>query len=420
VSLRDIEALLREKIGLHAESIGSGAIERAVRVRATACKLPDAAGYLRYIGTHPDELHDLIDEIVVRETWFFREPASFDLLRRRFALRDQTTGPYRILSLPCSTGEEPYSIAMTLLDAGGLSGFEVHAVDVSPVALETAERAVYTKNSFRHGMSGHEHHFEAVAGGMRVSASVRSRVRFTRGNVLDPLLYAGTTFDAVFCRNLLIYLDRPARTSALRNLQRLLRDDGVLFAGHSEASEIFSAGFRKLGDARSFAFIKPDPDAKLTPQRHPVSSTPPRGIALSGASGSPSSLRPGRPRRQTPAPITPAPAPLPVHTPVPPASLEQARALADRGDLDAARKTCEAHLASSGPSAEAYCLLGIVRNAAGDAQGALESFGKALYMDALHYESLVHAALIHETIGQTQQASQLRSRAAKAARKGAP
>ena len=115
-----IEALLKERIGLDAASVGRGTIERAVEERRQAMGADDPATYWNLLHAVPDELQALIESVVVPETWFFRHREALLALARFAAQRVFGAGEpmLRILSLPCSTGEEPYSIAMALLDAG--------------------------------------------------------------------------------------------------------------------------------------------------------------------------------------------------------------------------------------------------------------------------------------------------------------
>src|SRR5262245_35468652 len=185
----EIVQLLREAIGLDPESIGQPAVERAIQDRQAACGLADARAYAARVRASKDELQALVECIVVPETWFFRDPGAFDALSAvvRHGALPMATEPLRLLSVPSSTGEEPYSMAMALLDAGVPSArFQVDAMDVSLHALERATAAVYGRNSFRgSGTVGREHHFETAAGGRRVCQRVRRQVRFHHGNLLQ-------------------------------------------------------------------------------------------------------------------------------------------------------------------------------------------------------------------------------------------
>src|SRR5919199_6211265 len=116
-----IEALLGKKIGLDASTIGSSKITRAIESRRLACGVPDLQSYLQLLQTSPQELEELIENVIVPETWFFRDRKPFDFLGR-YVISEWLPNPknrsLRILSLPCCTGEEPYSIAITLIEAG--------------------------------------------------------------------------------------------------------------------------------------------------------------------------------------------------------------------------------------------------------------------------------------------------------------
>ncbi len=231
------ERLLKSRIGLDASSVGSAVIERAVRQRMSGLALHDEDEYWMRLNGSPGEVQALIEAVVVPETWFFRYPESFTTLARLAFERLPSLGggrALRILSLPCSTGEEPYSIVMALLDAG-LSEylFEVDALDVSARVIERASLGVYGRNSFRGDELGfRDRHFSEVADGYQLAEQVRRKVRFRCGNLLDPGLLAGEApYDFVFCRNLLIYFDRPTQSEVVEVLKRLLRPDGAMFIG---------------------------------------------------------------------------------------------------------------------------------------------------------------------------------------------
>ncbi|WP_143179239.1 CheR family methyltransferase, partial [Pseudomonas aeruginosa] len=235
------ERLLKSRIGLDASSVGSAVIERAVRQRMSGLALHDEDEYWMRLNGSPGEVQTLIEAVVVPETWFFRYPESFTTLARLAFERLPSLGggrALRILSLPCSTGEEPYSIVMALLDAG-LSEylFEVDALDVSARVIERASLGVYGRNSFRGDELGfRDRHFSEVADGYQLAEQVRRKVRFRCGNLLDPGLLAGEApYDFVFCRNLLIYFDRPTQSEVVEVLKRLLRPDGAMFIGPAEA-----------------------------------------------------------------------------------------------------------------------------------------------------------------------------------------
>ena len=148
-----IVALLGHTIGLNPEAVGAETIARAVRQRLAQCGTSDVQTYLKRLQTSEQELHALIDEVVVPETWFFRDQMPFAYLGRYVMAEwfpSHQHAALRVLSLACSSGEEPYSIAMALLETGlAPQHFRIDAVDISHKALRWAQCAVYGSHSFR-------------------------------------------------------------------------------------------------------------------------------------------------------------------------------------------------------------------------------------------------------------------------------
>ena len=257
------ERLLAERIGLDAESLGAGAIARALQVRMTTLGLHDRAAYLRQLARSDLELQELVEEVVVPESWFFRDEHPFAALRSYVSARRDGAGsaapgpPLRVLSIPCGCGEEPYSIAITLHDLELTPGrFQIDAVDVSARHLAAAERGVYRANSFRGmnlGFRDRYFHAAADAQDFTLNSSIRATVRFTRGNLLDPDLLRGRpAYDIIFCRNVLIYFDGASRLRALATLDRLLGRAGLLFVGHAERLAIDHPRLEPYGENADF------------------------------------------------------------------------------------------------------------------------------------------------------------------------
>lgn len=238
-----IEALLRQNIGLDANTIGYSTIARAVNQRMAACGLSDTNSYLIRLQTSTQELEELIENAIVPETWFFRDREPFVFLHR-YAIADwwpkHPNGVLRVLSVPCSTGEEPYSIAIALLESGLTpKQFCIDAVDISKKSLIKARQGVYSKNSFRgenlalpnftgttaaskNGFSWRERYFEQTADGYQLCDLVKSKVNFIHGNLLERSFLIGkNSYDVIFCRNVLIYFDSSARERTVNILDRL-------------------------------------------------------------------------------------------------------------------------------------------------------------------------------------------------------
>ncbi|ANI16922.1 chemotaxis protein CheR [Pseudomonas citronellolis] len=405
--------LLKARIGLDAESVGEAVIARAVRQCANRSSGGDLEAYWQRLQGSAEEQQALIEAVIVPETWFFRYPESFAALGR-LALRRQLelagARPLRLLSLPCSTGEEPYSIAMALLDAGlPEAAFQIDALDVSPASLERAAHGVYGRNSFRGSELGfRDRYFHAEGPDYRLDERVRRRVRLRRGNLLAPgLLAEEAPYDFLFCRNLLIYFDRDTQERAVQVLLRLVREDGALFIGPAEASLTSRPGLRALGVPQSFAFLRvtAEPEAPAARPRPTMQTTPPPAVAPRPA-----------PRR--------APPPLPARPAVaPPSGAEQGLAeiarLANQGQTAQARAACEAYLAQHGPAAQAYYWLGLLADAEGRNEQAQGYYRKALYLQPDHQESLLHLAALLAARGDREGARRLQERAARGVKRDA-
>ncbi len=407
----ELARLLKDTIGLDAASIGLTSVERAMKERQGACGLDSPAAYRDRVWTSKMELQALVEAVVVPETWFFRDPGTFEALAAlgRAAMVHRQL-PMRLLSVPSSTGEEPYAMAMALLDAGvPAEQFHVDALDVSEQALDKARGATYGKNSFRGGARlGREHHFESTPEGERVREQVRRLVRFRAGNVLTPPLVPGTdAFDVIFCRNLLIYFDRSTQDRAISVLGTFLKPRGLLFVGSSEGALALAHGFTSAKLPMAFAFRKPAAggSAAVAPAAaHPRVRRPLTAVLV------PAHV-PAAVMAAMPVPERPAVMAAPPEGSIGPAGLDDARRLADQGRFVEAALLCESHLRAHGASPDAFYLLGLVRDASGQPADAATYYRKTLYLDPKHQEAVTHLALLLEQQGHATEADVLWSRA---------
>jgi chemotaxis protein methyltransferase WspC len=401
-----LEQLLKTLIGLDARSLGHGAIERALRQRLSACALDEEA-YWALACESPAEQRALVEAVVVPETWFFRYPESFALLtaQARVLQRRRPAGqPLRLLSLPCSTGEEPYSIAMALLDAGFTPhDWCIDGLDVSQRALAHAAQGRYNGNAFRGDALGfRERHFQRQDDGShRIHERLRGAVNFQHGNLLDAAaLPTRAAYDVVFCRNLLIYFDRPTQLQALAHLERWLQPDGLLFVGPAEAGLMSQRGLEAMDTAHSFAFRRRIAAAP-PPPRPPKPPTPP-------VAARPAPLR-------APAAVRPPQAPAPARAVAPAdasaaAGLAQIAALANAGRNAEAHSACAQQLARHGPSADLFFWWGLLCDGAGQTEPAQGYYRKALYLEPHHAEALAHLAALLATHGDRSGAARLQQR----------
>ena len=405
---------LKERIGLDVTSVGPAIIERAVRQRSVAAQAASADEYWHALQGSRDEQQALIEAVIVPETWFFRYPESFATLAK---LANKRLGEInnlralRILSLPCSTGEEPYSIAMALLDAGlKPHQFKVDGMDVSPLSVDKARRALYGKNSFRgDDIAYRDRHFIAEGDGYRLDPRVQEQVRLQVGNLLDPALLAGEPpFDFVFCRNLLIYFDQPTQKQVFDVLKRMTHDDGVLCIGPAEGRLLGRLGMRSIGIAQSFAFSRqgaaePEPLPTFVPTPLPVPQ--------------PLRNRPTAPVRSRPfagvVPLAPVPKTTGTDTAV---LLANIAGLANEGKSAEAKAACDSYLRSHEPVAQVFYWLGLLSDVAGNVLEAQGFYRKALYLEPQHSDALMHLAALLQSQGDTVGARRLQDRAARSER----
>ncbi|BAY98000.1 MCP methyltransferase, CheR-type with Tpr repeats [Tolypothrix tenuis PCC 7101] len=380
----DGEALLRRRIGLDANSIGAASIARAIEQRMADGKITEIASYLEKVQESTAEWEALIDSVIVPETWFFRERESFNFLQKYIQsewLINQSKRVLRILSVPCSTGEEPYSIAIALLETGlNPANFHIDAIDISKKCLLTAQRAIYDKYSFRgNSLSFQERYFQPTEGRYRLCEQVRNLVHFRQGNLADiDFLLGAASYDVVFCRNLLIYFEPSTKERTIRTLERLLIQDGLLFVGHAETGLLLNSRFTLVPHSLAFAYRKTN-------------------VSRSVAKSSPGD-------RKKHHPISPKPRIAHHRKPQQPQISQQnfldaARTLADQGSLQQACQFCQDYLQQNLASVEGYVLLGQLQQAMGENEQAVASFQKAIYLQPNHEEALIHLALLREHQG---------------------
>jgi chemotaxis protein methyltransferase WspC len=413
---KEIEEWLTRRIGLDPVSMGPHLIDRAARRRMAELGLPSLGDYAAHLLGSEAEQQALIEEVVVPESWFFRDERPFRWLAEHVRggwIAAPRRSPFRALSVPCAGGQEPYSIAIALLDAGLPRGrLHIDAVDVSARLLEVARRGLYSANAFRGAESGRGMgHFLRRPEGYEIDPAIRSAVHFARGNILDPALLADApAYDVVFCRNLLIYLGAAARAGVLATLDRLLAEDGVLFIGHADRLDASGAParFAPVGEPGCFAYRRVA-RAPASPPVWPGPATIP-AMAMLPEPEPLLMLPPARPQSEPP--------PIPAAGPAspPPTLLEQAAELANRGRYDEAVAACERHLRNKGPGPAAYYLMGMIRQAAGDRRKAEECFHKTIYLDPGHDEALLALALLAERRGDLAAATGFRRRAHRAGR----
>ncbi len=410
MDLTPITQLLQQQIGLDHDTIGEKSIELGVQARMQSLRFNDVLAYVECVSANPMELQALTEEVIVPETWFFRGLEQLRFMAEvACKLRLESSRlPLRVLSVPCSSGEEPYSIYMFLRHYGlEPSQIRIVAVDISQRSIDRASRGVYSEFSFRE--TGplcdllRQVFFEGESA-LTIRSEVRDAVQFRLGNLISPALLSDLgEFDLIVCRNVLIYFDQTSRKLALQTLQRLLAPDGYLFGGHAEPLAMFEPRLKSVGPTGAFAYQRSD-------------------VATVANLKKPSPLFTRSPEKRIAPPLPTfksafAPAAPVVASLVDVASkrdlLSDAEQAADSGRLSDARSMCQQHLWQHGPTASGFCLMGVIHQAAGELSDAEKSFQKALYLDPAHKDSLWHLTLLAEQRGDQLAVETLRRRLAR-------
>jgi len=412
------QSMLRKATGLN---LSKPVVERAIRNRMEHVGSADHDQYLQQMT--PEELTALVELVVVPESWFYRDQQAFhaaaEFVRTRLAADSNRL--VRILTIPCAGGEEPYTMAMVLSDAGIPGGsYIIDACDISPGCIERARNGIYGRNAFRNQELGfRERHFSSAGNDeYRISDAIRKQVRFKQGNLLQFDLGARTGYyDVIFCRNLLIYFDKPTTKAAIAKLDALLAKDGQLFAGYAEVPSFCQHGFVPLQYAQAFGLKKESdvparkPGHGVKPQARPL----PPAAARSTASTPPPMPAPLPPPARAARPVAVKPA-LPAKPAVAEPAIDllpEARRLADLGDIKAAEGKCRDHLAQHPESAEAYFILGMVNELTNKLKLAEDYWKRCIYLQPDHYEALCHLALLAEANHDATTAAALKARAAR-------
>lgn len=413
---RAIETLLRERIGLDPSALGMSGLARAVAARLAVSDASDPDNYALRLAFDASEWTALVGELLVAETWFFRGGRTlFDYLANGIRTAAESSGgsrPIRIASIPCSTGEEPYSLAIALHELGvPKHQYHIDGIDLSESHLARARAGEFSAYSFREPLTDMKRRWFVSAAENRweLMPSIRCAVHFISGNIIDrDFLFGQERYDLILCRNLFIYLTPEARGLALANLDRLLVPEGRLCLTSTEADRLpvgrylaegpaALAVFRKVGsDATGSGVLAAGPRSDRIPKPI-VRPTPQPG---SGRIVAPIADRPSGASRERSVPPLAIPATDP-------------RALADAGRIAEALAACDGLLKSHPESADLYSLLGVIRMAAGNRREAAAAFRSALYLRPEHTEALSYSIVLHDQFGEADQAAALRHRLAR-------
>jgi chemotaxis protein methyltransferase CheR len=239
---RQVGALVARVAGIQLPPGKESLVRSRLSRRLRALGVPTIAEYLELVERDASrtELAEMVDVLTTNKTSFFREVEHFRLLERTiFPALERTGNPIRIWSAGCSTGEEPYSIAMVARDTlrSAAARVRILATDISARVLQRARAAVYDGDVVEDVPAPlRQAHFEAAspAGSVRVVQPTRDLVQFARLNLMGDWPMRGP-FDVILCRNVMIYFDKPTQERLVARYAELLAPGGYLFVGHSES-----------------------------------------------------------------------------------------------------------------------------------------------------------------------------------------
>ncbi|MDY0163668.1 protein-glutamate O-methyltransferase [Desulfobotulus sp.] len=251
--------LVYEKCGIHLHEGKKELVRSRLSKRLRELELPGFGPYLRLLAgpDAEDELVRMLDAISTNLTSFFREKRHFDFLESealagiRERMSKEGRQDLQVWSAGCSSGEEPYSLAICLSEALGVSSrvqIKILATDLSSRMLEAAQSAIYPHARVaglsqdlvrRYFLKGKGR----MQGRVRLRPEIRNLVTFRRFNLMEPF-HSSLHFDVIFCRNVMIYFDKPTQEMLVGKFHKALRPGGYLFIGHSESLMGIEHGFR--------------------------------------------------------------------------------------------------------------------------------------------------------------------------------
>ncbi|MDZ7630648.1 MAG: protein-glutamate O-methyltransferase [Gemmatimonadaceae bacterium] len=251
---RRVRRIAYERAGLAIPPGKEGLVRSRVSKRLRERRIATFSAYLDTVEAegNGEEMVALIDLLTTNKTDFFREPAHFDFLREQIVPVVASTGkPLRIWSAGCSSGEEPYTLSMVLRESlPPRHDFRILATDICTKVIATAKQGTYTAQQL--GDVSPERRrkwFTATGdGGATVTAELRAPISFAHLNLMATWPMNGP-FDAIFCRNVMIYFDKPTVTRLVNRFHQLLAPNGHLFIGHSESLTAIDHSYRYVQPA---------------------------------------------------------------------------------------------------------------------------------------------------------------------------
>jgi len=253
-------SIIYKSIGIHLSEKKRSLLVSRLSRRLRALNLNTFSQYYRYLQKSPDsknELMHMINRITTNKTDFFREIQHFDFLKKELfpyiiekAENGDRSRTVRIWSAGCSSGEEPYSIAMTIADTfKDYMGWDIKilATDIDTEVLAKAINGIYPVQSIDAVPKEYLiRFFTRQDNNYRVKQGIKSMIVFRKLNLMQPVFPIKRPFDIIFCRNVIIYFDIETKTELMKKFHHYLKDSGYIFLGHSESLMHMKAEFKYI------------------------------------------------------------------------------------------------------------------------------------------------------------------------------
>jgi chemotaxis protein methyltransferase CheR len=272
--LSEIRMLIEERTGIHFDASRERFFSTRVREHLRESGYTRGTELLRAARKSNVEYESLLEKLLTQETTFFRYPAVYEAFEKhvlpelhvkKFWRNPRTL---RVWSAGCSTGEEPYSVAITVLDTLSFADaweVEILATDVGRQALKVAERGIYSGRSIASvGAKQLAAHFSSVSGGHQIKNRIRKIVSFAQMNLASPV-YVGR-MDLIFCMNVLIYFSEERRRALVQRFYDALEPGGYLFLGHSESISKMPVKFQAIVLGDCIMYRKPTAEELQKPE----------------------------------------------------------------------------------------------------------------------------------------------------------
>ncbi|HWI41040.1 MAG TPA: CheR family methyltransferase [Verrucomicrobiae bacterium] len=394
---------LLTRTGLHFDRRNLRILERGISSRMSALKIATGTEYFEYLtrcAESRQELQKLLVYLTIGETYFFRYHAHFHALKsliREAAARDPRR-PLRLWSAGCASGEEPYSLAMTVMEAlpdWKNRDIRIFATDINNRVLRTAREGVYGQWAMRVMEKPYlDRHFRKMGKSYVINDDVKSLVEFSHLNLQTDDYPQG--LDAILCRNVMIYFSLPTMRRVVERFAASLNPDGHLFLGHAETLTSLSSQYERITEHGGFFYRKRDAREQRTPaprrEPRPLPKREPQAAAP-----------PPRPLPQPRRAASPAP---PSSAPAPEALYATAQGLYDSERFAEADALLQRLLEAVPNHCGALVMQGFIRANAGSFDVALALAGRALAEDDLLPDAYFLRGLVLEMTEREREAAE--------------